>query len=128
MKVPQVIASGVLNDRAFIVEQFIAGHHPRLQERGGNYRHPSSGHLVQLSSLGFGTAKAFPSLSLHVIQEELASVAIPEQMTYERECRDELIRRIRLLPSTTEHPLVTAFGHGDLSVGNIVVPPQAVFS
>ena len=74
-----------------------------------------------IEPFGFGTAETFPGLPIQAIQEELASVPIPERMTYERECRDELIRRIRLLPNTTEHRLVTAFGHGDLSVGNIVV-------
>ena len=121
LNVPRIMASGVLNDRAFIVEQLIAGRHP--QSKNGqrildillpavwtNYR-----------AIGFGTAEAFPDLPIQTIQEELARVQVPEQMTYERECRDELIRRLKSLPSTTEHPLVTAFGHGDLSVGNIVV-------
>ena len=33
VNVPRVIASGVLNDRAFIVEQLIAGHHPQYKGR-----------------------------------------------------------------------------------------------
>ena len=57
---------------------------------------------------------------MQAIQEELGNVPIPERMTYERECRDRLIRQIRLLPNTTERPLVTAFGRR-LSVGDIVV-------
>ena len=106
---------------AFIVEQLIAGHHPRLQKEEQIIDILLPAIWANYRAFGFGTAEAFPSLTIQVIQEELVSVSIPERMTYERECRDELIRRIRLLPNTTEHPLVTAFGHGDLSVGNIVV-------
>ena len=126
VSIPRVIASGLLNDRGFIVEQLVAGHHPGIEEERitdillpaiwANYR-----------AIGFGTVEAFPSLPVRVIEEELVSVPIPEHMTYERECRDELIRRIKLLPSTTEHPLLTAFGHGDLAVGNIVVTSSGDF-
>ena len=121
VNVPKVVASGVVNDRAFIVEQLIAGHHPHLQKEEGIPDILLPAIWANYRAFDFGTAETFPGLTIQVIQEELASVPIPERMTYERECRDELFRRIRLLPNTTEHPLVTAFGHGDLSVGNIVV-------
>ena len=121
LKVPQVIASGVLNDRAFIVEQFIAGHHPRLQKEEGIVDTLLPAVWANYRAIGFRTAEAFPRLPIEVIQEELASVPMPEEFTHERDVRDELVRRIRLLPSTVDYPLVTAFGHGDLSVGNVVV-------
>ena len=121
VNVPKVIGSGVLDDRAFIVEQLIAGHHPRLQKEEGIIDILLPAVWANYRAFGFGTTETFPGLTVQAIQEELVSVSIPERMTYERECRDELIRQIRLLPNTTEHPLVTTFGHGDLSVGNIVV-------
>ena len=118
---PKVMASGVLNDRAFIVEQLIAGHHPQSQKERRILDILLPAVWENYRAIGFGTAESFPSLPIHIIQEELASVPIPKQMTYERECRDELVRRLKSLPTTADHPLVTAFGHGDLSVGNIVV-------
>ena len=121
VNVPRVMASGVLNDRAFIVEQLIAGRHPKSQKEHRILEILLPAVWTTYRAMGFGTADAFPNLPIQTIQEELARAEIPEQMTYERECRDELIRRLKNLPSTTEHPLVTAFGHGDLSVGNIVI-------
>ena len=121
VNVPSIMASGELNDRAFIVEQLILGHHPesKHEQRILDILLPAV--WTNYRAIGFGTAEAFPNLPVQTIQEELARVQIPEQMTYERECRDELVRRLKSLPNTNEHPLVTAFGHGDLSVGNIVV-------
>ena len=122
VNVPRVMASGVLNDRAFIVEQLITGHHPKLQNAQRILDVLLPAVWANYRAIGFGTTETFPSsLPIQTIQEELARAQIPKQMTYERECRDELIRRLKRLPSTAEHPLVTAFGHGDLSVGNIVV-------
>jgi thiamine kinase-like enzyme len=57
---------------------------------------------------------------LEGVEHELERMQIPEAMTYERACRDELLTRLRQLPRTSERPLVTAFGHGDLTSGNII--------
>ncbi len=121
VNVPKVISSGVLNDRAFIVEQLIPGHHPGLRKEEGIVDILLPAVWANYRAIGFRTAEAFPDLPIHVIQEELATVPIPVELTYERDARDELVRRMSLLPSTVDYPLVTAFGHGDLSVGNIVV-------
>ena len=121
VNVPRIMTSGVLNDRAFMVEQLIAGRHPQSQHEQRILDILLPALWTNYRAIGFGTAGAFPNLPVQTIQEELARVQIPEQMTYERECRDELVRRLKSLPNTNEHPLVTAFGHGDLSVGNIVV-------
>ena len=43
VNVPRVIASGVLNDRAFIVEQLISGHHPQTKSAANSRRTSPSG-------------------------------------------------------------------------------------
>jgi len=113
--------SGVVYDRTFLVEELITGHHPAAtqEQRIINALVPAIWATYQ--ALGLGTTDTFPDLTAEAIEFELERICVPEQMAYERACRDQLLRRLKQLPSTAERPLVTAFGHGDLSTGNIIV-------
>jgi hypothetical protein len=121
LNVPKILMSGVVNDRAFLVEELITGHHPAAAQEQRIVDALVPAIWATYQALGFGTADTFLDLTAEAIQSELERVCVPEQMAYERACRDELLRRLRQLPSTVEQPLVTAFGHGDLSTGNIIV-------
>jgi len=121
LNVPKVLVSDVANDRTFIVEELIAGSHPASDQKHRILEELVPAIWTTYRALGFGTAESFPDLTMDMIEHELERAQIPEQMTYERECRDELLKRLRQLPNTAEHPLVTIFGHGDLCFGNIIV-------
>jgi hypothetical protein len=120
LNVPKVLISDVTSDRIFIVEELIAGHHPTAAQKQQILEALVPEIWATYQAVGFGVTETFPDLTVETVEYELERAQIPEQMAYERGCRDELLGRLRQLPSTAERPLVTAFGHGDLSTGNII--------
>ncbi len=121
LHVPKVLASDAANDRTFIVEELIAGCHPSADQGDRILNELLPAIWTTYRALGLGTVESFAGMTMELIKGELEREQIPQEMTYERECRDELLRRLKQLPSTAEQPLITAFGHGDLSVGNIIM-------
>jgi hypothetical protein len=65
-------------------------------------------------------ANDLPEVTVEMVKYELENATIPVCMTFERDCRDELLRRLRQMPNPMERPLLASFGHGDLSMNNVI--------
>ena len=116
--IPQVLASSMDRRSAYLMEEMIAGRHPGSEMQLG----PFVAEVWETyQALGFSLTDCLPRFTLEAIKEELAGVRIPLHLRYEEECRNELVRWLERLPDPRERPLLAGFGHGDLSLGNIIV-------
>jgi tetratricopeptide (TPR) repeat protein len=118
LSIPQVSASSMDSSSAYIMEEMVTGRHPAREVQ---LRAFVAEVWETYQALGFSLTECLPWFTLEAIKEELGSVPIPPHMRYEQECRNELVRRLERLPDPRERPLLAGFGHGDLSLGNIMV-------
>jgi tetratricopeptide (TPR) repeat protein len=118
LSVPQVSASSMDSGSAYIMEEMVTGRHPARETQ---LRAFVAEVWETYQALGFNLTECLPCFTLEAIKEELGSVPIPPHMRYEQECRNALLRRLERLPDPRERPLLAGFGHGDLSLGNIMV-------
>jgi choline/ethanolamine kinase/tetratricopeptide repeat protein len=120
LHVPQILAFNIEKDPPFIMEELIMGRHPTPHEREDKIRALIPEIWTTYRAFGFSLTEHLPDFTLEAIIDELRGVPIPPHMKCERDCRDELVSRLQELPNPVERPLLAGFGHGDLSLRNIV--------
>jgi hypothetical protein len=120
LHVPKILTADTKGGWTFILEELIPGRHLNPQDRDVT-KSLISEIWATYQTLEFSLARSLPKLTFEAVEDELKRVFIPAHMKLERECRDELVGRLQKLPNPAERPLLACFGHGDLSLGNVIV-------
>jgi hypothetical protein len=122
LRVPQVLAANFEGAHPYAMDELLAGYHPRLKGELA----PIFDRLLPMiwssyHSFGFGRTSEFSGIDVDLIEESFERAPIPPEQHLENECRTEILGRLRSLRNFAGSLFLTSFGHGDLTLRNIVV-------
>lgn len=126
VKVPAMLHSDMSAADPYVVDQYIAG------QRGHWVKHravllneltPKFWRMYQTFDITLESCRDF--FDIEEITRRLKEIPLDRSWTEEKRCRNNLVNIVSSIASCQNEAVICGFGHGDLSVGNLIVTPSA---